>query len=172
MKVYSDIMIWFNTHTHTHTHRWTMCFSPVETSRIVSVPLPGFGFPPGAFEEVTLDDGITLGTRADHRLPWSVLNTHKTTIQRFILGECPRKSSTRNQRKTTNCCFYTLVFVKIEQTDVTCEAVSFRGAGRWVLSPLPLKFQLFIQTISTVSSLRWIDRARLASPSFPLFMLC
>lgn len=40
-----------------------------QSSPVDSAPLPGFGFPPGAFEEVTLDDVITAGTRADRRLP-------------------------------------------------------------------------------------------------------
>lgn len=32
-------------------------------------PLPGFGLPPGAFEQVTLDDVITVGARPDQWLP-------------------------------------------------------------------------------------------------------
>ena len=50
-----------HTHTHTHTQMNYVC-------RLVSLPLPGFGFSPGAFEQVTLDDVSSVGTRADHRL--------------------------------------------------------------------------------------------------------
>lgn len=49
--------------------------------RYRSLPLPHFGFPPRAFEQVTPDDVIIARTRADHRLPWSILRTNTRVFQ-------------------------------------------------------------------------------------------
>lgn len=48
-----------------------------QTAAPVTVPLPGLGFPPGPFEQVTLDDVAAVGTRADHQLARSVLRKHR-----------------------------------------------------------------------------------------------
>lgn len=57
-----------------------------QSSPADSAPLPRLRLPPGALEEVTLDDVIAAGTRADRRLPRSVLNTQPQQIIRATLA--------------------------------------------------------------------------------------